>query len=643
MKTIRLGTRGPIVSRLGFGAMRLPMGDDGRVNRALVIPLLHRALELGVTYYDTAVGYCRGDSQRVLGEAFEGLRDRVVLSTKNPAHTASEAEWWAHLEESLRLLRTEVLDVYHFHGLTWETYEKHIREPGKMRLMRKAKEQGLVRHIAASFHDSPDALVRLVETGDFDIVTVQYNLLFRELEPALERCRQLGIGVVVMGPIGGGRLGVPSDRIRELLRGEAASTPEAALRFVLANPAVHVALSGMSTLEQLEENAAVVTHKAPFTPAQIAALEDELARTRERLGIHCPGCGYCLPCPLGVDIPENFRIYNEWKLFGLEPAARRAYAGLSRPASACVECGACLPKCPQKLAIPTLLRRVMGELDEQAQGVAASLFVYGAATSNRLKTQIIVRNFNRPAIPLRLALTAEGGSTSDPAVFDVPSLSPDRSRILRTSFHVPDGLGVLRGTLGLQWEKEQREIPFSVPFFIVPEGVWRRHEALVKPSAFTNPAEASRHSYSVFLRRVGSTLEARVVIRSPLQGLANGPEPTGGRLELFVDLRPKSAGAPNVYEEGVEQYFLFLKEPGLCRSRSGRNAPLDYRVKRTDEGADVWITLSLPELPEFGLDWMLVVADEQEHETAHLVYGGRGGLWQKPRQFTRAYCVTASS
>lgn len=365
MRYTTLGASGLRVSRLGFGCMRLPMNaDNTAIDRDAAIPLLHRALELGVTYFDTAVGYCKGDSQRVLGEAFAGVpRDRLVLSTKNPAHAATDAEWWGRLEESLRLLRTPYLDVYSLHALTWETFTTQIEKTGKLRLMRQARDQGLIRHIACSFHDTPEALDRLAETGAFEIMTVQYNLLYRELEPAMRRCAERGIGLVVMGPVGGGRLGVESARIRTLLRNAARSTPEAALRFVLANPSVRVALSGMTTLAQVEENCRIVAEEEPFTPVQITSLEEEIARVRAHTAVRCPGCGYCLPCPAGVDIPGHFRVYNDYTLFGLKPTAQRAYRALERNAAACTACGACLSRCPQKLPIPTLLRRIRTELD----------------------------------------------------------------------------------------------------------------------------------------------------------------------------------------------------------------------------------------------------------------------------------------
>jgi predicted aldo/keto reductase-like oxidoreductase len=645
MRYTQLGARGPRVSRLGFGCMRFPTGTDGKVSRALSIPMLHRALELGVTYFDTAVGYCQGDSQRTVGEAFEGgLREKIVLSTKNPSHAASDTDWWARLTESLERLRTGYLDIYNFHGLTWETYEKNIREPGKLRLMKKAKAEGLIRHICCSFHDSPEALVKLAETGEFDCITVQYNLLWRDLESAIHRCHELGVGIVVMGPVGGGRLGVDSARIRELLKGEAQSTPEAALRFVLAHPGVNVALSGMTTMEQVEENCKIVSDKEPFTPAQIKAMEAEIGHVRAKIGVNCPACGYCMPCPAGVDIPEHFRIYNEYKLYGLTDFSKKAYASLSRTAAACTECGACLSRCPQKLAIPKLLRRLMAELDDTYTGFGSSLSFTGAATGG-LKALAIIRNLAKPEGPFTTALSLEDGVTSEPAVLEAGALATDGSTRRPVTLAIPDGVGAIRGTMKTEGAGEERIAPLFLPFFVIPSGVWRRHEAVVDPRAFRDPALAEETGYSVFLRRDADAIHARVALRSKLEGLAKPDELIGARLELYLDMRPHSRGARNSYEEGVEQIFIWLTEPGLAKTKSGRPLDLGIQVRRTAEGCDV--SLSIPFKPftapdalppsEIGLDWMLMVANAEGSDIGHPTYGHRQGLYANPRLFTRAF------
>jgi len=360
--------------------MRLPSGPDGRPLRDESVQLLRQAFEWGVTYFDTAVGYCAGQSQPILGEAVAPFRDRVVLSTKNPFHDAPYDRWRRALEDSLRLLRTDHIDLYHLHSLNWDAFERHVAPSGgKLDGMRKARDEGLIRHICCSVHDSAEALRRIAATGAFDVITLQYNLLNRDYEEVMHEMAARGIGIVVMGPIGGGRLGVNSDRIAALTGGAVQSTPEAALRFVLGHPAVSLALSGMSSMDQLAENVRIVSEKPPFTPEQVAAMDAELRDARARIGVNCPGCGYCMPCPRGVAIPDIFRRYNELRAMGLTAAARRGYAGLAAIAGAdrCTQCGACLPKCPQRIEIPQMLQRSLAELDPACAGVTATLAPVG--------------------------------------------------------------------------------------------------------------------------------------------------------------------------------------------------------------------------------------------------------------------------
>ena len=150
-----LGRTGLKVSQLGFGCMRLPMtgqGDAARVDRELSTPMIHRAIEGGVNYFDTAVGYCNCDSQAAVGEALAGRRDQMVVSTKNPYYGQSEQEWWKNLETSLRLLRTDYIDIYNHHGMGYSGYVNDVA-PRVSKWMQKARDQGLIRHICNSFHE----------------------------------------------------------------------------------------------------------------------------------------------------------------------------------------------------------------------------------------------------------------------------------------------------------------------------------------------------------------------------------------------------------------------------------------------------------------------------------------------------------
>jgi predicted aldo/keto reductase-like oxidoreductase len=361
-----LGNTGYRVSQLGFGAMRLPMvgeGDEARVNRELAIPMLHRAFEAGVNYVDTAVGYCNRDSQRVVGEALKGWRDRVVVSTKNHEYE-DEKTWWQHLEDSLERLQVGYIDIYNHHGIRWKRYTDHV-EPNVSKWMRRAKDQGMIRHICSSFHDDNEALMKLVDTGYIESITLQYNMLDRKLEEGIAYAHEHGMGVVVMGPVAGGRLGTSSAVLEEVLP-TVSRVPELALRFVLSNPNVTVALSGMSTMQQVEENIATAADAVTLTEDDKAAIDEQLERLSAMADLYCTGCEYCMPCPEEVNIAHIFRKYNEARVYGLWEPARKAYQEWrwvsGNQADACIECGECEEKCPQNIPIREQLKEAHAAL-----------------------------------------------------------------------------------------------------------------------------------------------------------------------------------------------------------------------------------------------------------------------------------------
>jgi predicted aldo/keto reductase-like oxidoreductase len=354
-----LGRTGLRVSALGFGTMRFKM-VGGHVDQELAVQALHRAMDLGVNYFDSAVGYCNSESEIVLGKALKGRRDGKVISTKYPpwdrSLTADDCR--QVIEQSLSRLDVDVIDIYHMHSLDWETAQKVLANGGAVDGARKAKEQGLVKHLGFSFHDDPKRILDIIEAApDFDVVTCQYNLLDRANEESMASARDQGLGVVVMGPVGGGRLGFPSEQLQGMLPGGTKSSPEVALRFVLANPNVSVALSGMNTVEMVEENAAAASRESALSEDERQAIVEALAENRRLAELYCTGCGYCMPCPNGVNIPENFRLMNLHRVWGLTGPARDRYQRLGPDrennlnAGACVECGQCEPKCPQKIPI----------------------------------------------------------------------------------------------------------------------------------------------------------------------------------------------------------------------------------------------------------------------------------------------------
>ncbi len=369
-----LGRTGLKVSQLGFGAMRLPMVGEGKeatVDRDLAIPMIHRAFEAGVNYIDTAVGYCRSDSQRAVGDALKGWRDKIVVSTKNPYYGEDESEWWQNLEDSLERLGVDCIDIYNHHGMRWKRYVEDV-EPRVGKWMAKAKDQGLIKHICGSFHDDNDALIKLVDSGYVSVITLQYNMLDQKLTEGIAHAKANDVGVVVMGPVAGGRLGADSDVLAKLVDG-IERVPELALRFVLANPNVTMALSGMSTMAQVTENLATAADEVTLSDDDKAAIDSQLTRLEKMADLYCTGCGYCQPCEAGeVGIAKTFDLYNRGRVFGLWDHARTAYARMIKiapkqgnPGDACTDCGECEPKCPQDIPIRKQLKEAHEALTQK--------------------------------------------------------------------------------------------------------------------------------------------------------------------------------------------------------------------------------------------------------------------------------------
>ena len=357
------GKTGIMMSALGFGAMRLPMteaGDKKIVDDEKAIPVIHRAFELGVNYIDSAPYYCDSLSEATVGKALKGRRDKIYLSTKNPVEDASGDHWRGRLENSLKNLDTDYIDFYHMWGIGLESFRTEIDIPGgPIEAALKARDEGLIRHISFSYHDKPENFAPIADSGYFESVLMQYNLLDRSNEKNIDYAREKGLGVVIMGPVGGGRLGAPSPVISGLLKDKSKSSAETALRFVLSNPNVNVALSGMNTIEMVEENAKVASIGGHLTEAERELIMSMMDEHKKLADLYCTGCDYCKPCPQGINIPYLFGLMNYHKVYGLTGYARSEYKAAregrtwekTKTAEACVECGACESKCPQRIEI----------------------------------------------------------------------------------------------------------------------------------------------------------------------------------------------------------------------------------------------------------------------------------------------------
>jgi predicted aldo/keto reductase-like oxidoreductase len=337
------------VSLLGFGCMRLPEDEKEAV------AIMRRGYELGINYYDTAPGYCDGRSEPYVGKALKGIRDKVYLSTKNPIRDASGENFKKRLDDSLQLLDTDYIDFYHMWGLNLKAFEELVMAPnGPMQAAERLREDGIIRHISFSFHDKPESLLRIIDSGRFETMLVQYNILDRANEPGIAHAHDKGLGVAIMGPVGGGRLAAPSERIRSMIPGGTKTTSEMALRFVMSNHNVSTVLSGMGAMQQVEENAAIASRDEPLTTEERERVTEILAENKRLCELYCTGCKYCMPCPNEVNIPNIFELVNYYRVWGLEDFAREHYAQIGKEghdATLCVECGECEDKCPQKLHI----------------------------------------------------------------------------------------------------------------------------------------------------------------------------------------------------------------------------------------------------------------------------------------------------
>jgi predicted aldo/keto reductase-like oxidoreductase len=372
MQYRKFGNTGIMVSALGFGSMRLPEYEkNGKriVDEDKSIEVIHRAFDLGVNYIDSAYSYCGEMSEIVVGKALKGYRGKVYVSTKSPPWNIKEkSDYRKILEEQLKKLDVEYIDFYHFHSLNKNNWENLILKYNLLEDAQKAKEEGLIKHISFSSHDKPEAMIEFIDTGIFETLLCQYNLLDRANEDVIAYAKKKGLGVVIMGPVGGGRLASPSEIIKKSLKGTVKSTPEVALRFVLANPNVSCALSGMNSIEMVEENAQVASIEEPLSEDDRRRINETFEENKRLADLYCTGCEYCLPCPKGIRIPQIFRIMNYHRVYGLTDYARTEFKkvgekeGYGASLVECIECGKCEEKCPQNIKVREKLKEALVEL-----------------------------------------------------------------------------------------------------------------------------------------------------------------------------------------------------------------------------------------------------------------------------------------
>jgi len=341
-----LGRTGWAFSVISFGAIKLP-----RISKRESDILLNRALDSGINYVDTAD--CYGDSEEKIGEALKKRRREFYLSTKVDERDSKGVG--AKLERCLRRLQTDYIDLLLFHDVRGSDYEK-IFNAGGLEEMAKARKEGKVREVGISIHGSLSMMKRAVESGAFSALMVAYSAIDEDRLTAglLPMAAAKGVGLIAMKPLAGGRLGQISFPGGEgkLFKGE--SPAQIALRYVLANPNITCAIPGMMALEELEEN--IKVGKKP-RELSLEEIKKFMAKAGEAGKGFCRNCGYCLPCPEGIPIPDVFRFESYYLQYGLGDWAKTQYASLLTKAEACSDCQQCLERCPYSVPVPSGLRK----------------------------------------------------------------------------------------------------------------------------------------------------------------------------------------------------------------------------------------------------------------------------------------------
>jgi len=359
------------VSALGFGAMRLPTNENDEIDETQARQMLYYAIEHGLNYVDTAYPYHHGTSETFLGRAMQGgYRQKVKLATKLPSweiHTAADFDKFLNLQ--LQRLQTDYVDFYLLHALNKNNWPK-LRDLGVLEWAEKAIAAGRFRYLGFSFHDDYETFQQIVDAYDWTMCQIQYNYMDVENQAGmrgLQYAASKGMAIVIMEPLLGGKLVDPPAAVQAIWNRAPIQRSAVgwALHWLWNQPEVSVVLSGMSTLAQVEENVALAEASgvARLTPEELA-LYDEVRQAYHALtAIPCTACGYCMPCPQGVDIPANFANYNQAIMYDKAEAARGQYRWWKYAyevqqnfdhdirAAQCIQCGECETKCPQNIPI----------------------------------------------------------------------------------------------------------------------------------------------------------------------------------------------------------------------------------------------------------------------------------------------------
>ncbi len=372
MEKRKMDKLGIETSLLGFGCMRFPTDNEGKIERAQARAMLERAMAAGVNYIDTAYPYHGGESELFVGEVLkEHPRDSFYLATKLPlweVHSLEDVD--RIFNRQLEKLQVEYIDFYLMHALNGGRWDEML-EMGVVERLEQLKEEGKIRHLGFSFHDGYEAFEKILCHRDWDFCQIQLNYMDTEEQAGLKGyalAEQRGVPMVIMEPVKGGSLAAFAQDITEKFHAHdpQASMASFALRWVGSLPNVKVVLSGMSTMEQVEDNLKTFGDFRPLSEAERATVEEVVALMKSRVQNGCTGCRYCMPCPAGVNIPGTFGCWNRYHMYQNYNVVKHHWEkdlGDAGQAKNCIKCGKCEQVCPQHLHIREDLERAQADLD----------------------------------------------------------------------------------------------------------------------------------------------------------------------------------------------------------------------------------------------------------------------------------------
>ncbi len=350
------------ISLLGFGCMRMPTvdGDDGKIDYDAAAAAIDYAYKNGVNYFDTAYGYHSGQSELFIGKALSRYpRESFYLADKLPAWVLKEkADVERVFNEQLKKCGVDYFDFYLEHNLTQENYDK-LEGFGAYDFLNEMKRQGKIRRLGFSFHGDIPTLERILADHDWDFAQIQYNYLDcvnSNAQKEYDIIAAKGIPCIIMEPVRGGALANLCDEANDILKGVRPDSSIAswAIRFAASQPNVLTVLSGMSNMEQVEDNIATMSNFEPIDERESKAIDSAVEVFRKYFTVPCTKCRYCVKdCPQGIDIPEMLRIWSRWRLEKKEGNYKNNYLKVEADARAarCIACGSCESLCPQNIGI----------------------------------------------------------------------------------------------------------------------------------------------------------------------------------------------------------------------------------------------------------------------------------------------------